>query len=165
VAGFLKVRDQLATTPEGGAAVYAVAQAVYVQDAEVGLQCLTIATARKWLTADPQGYKGFSLSRMEQSNLKMRIAAKPYLARSYFQGTSPENGYSLPAGDLTVAIRQQPIDPVKDEGTKLFVHSTGADSPRPIVLSKNNRGLWKAHNWSSLQVGCRPPVEAVDDDL
>lgn len=162
---FLAQRDALAVTPEGGAAVYVVAQAVYAQDPALGLQLLTIATDRSQLSADAKGYKGQSLSNMEQQNLRMRIGAKPYLARSYFLGTSPENRYTLPAGDLEVAIRQQPIDPVKDDGTKLFVHCSGADSPRPIVLAKNNRGVWKAKSWSSLQVGIRPPVEAVDDDL
>ena len=54
---------------------------------------------------------------------------------------------------------------VQAERAKVFVWSSGADSPRPLTLIKNNRGLWKATNWSSLTVGIRPPAAPLDDDL
>jgi hypothetical protein len=161
---FLALRDQLATTVHGGAVMFVVAQAVYADDEELGRQLLTIAVDRGVLYDGPKGYKGKQLSNMELQAFRERIRGKPYVARSYFQGTSPENGYALPAGGLQVNVREQPRD-VEAERGKVFVHSTGADSPRPIVLLKNNRGLWKAKTWSSLQVGVRPPVEVVDDDF
>ena len=54
---------------------------------------------------------------------------------------------------------------VGEDTAKMFVWSTGADSPRPVHLVKNNRGVWKAKNWNSLSVGVRAPVQVVDDDL
>ena len=57
------------------------------------------------------------------------------------------------------------MDTITDERAKLFVFSSGADSPRPVTVKKNNRGLWKATSYSSLDVGVRPPIVIVDDDL
>jgi hypothetical protein len=65
---------------------------------------------------------------------------------------------------VRVRDQQVPGETVGDTA-KRFVHSSGADSPRPLTLRKNNRGLYKVTSWSSLQVGVRPPVETVDDDL
>jgi hypothetical protein len=164
VEEFLSLRNDLATTPQGGAAVYAAALCVYAGDPALGLQLLTIATDASELH-DGTTYKNKGLGGVRERALKDRIGAKPYVARSYFQGTSPENGYTLPSGPLSVNIRHQDRDPIGEDTAKLFVHSTGADSPRPIHLKKNNRGLWKARNAGSLDVGIRKPVEAVDDDL
>lgn len=48
---------------------------------------------------------------------------------------------------------------------KLFLYSSGADSPRPIQLSRNDKGLWKAYSWSSLESGVRPPAGNGTDDI
>lgn len=166
VEAFLALRNRLATTPEGGAAVFAVALVCLTRDEELGRAALTIAIDRSQLSEGAKGYKGFQPSNMELQSFKERIAAKPYVALSYLAGTAPEAGYALPVGPLTVKIRNQGLAHERSEDTaKLFVHSTGADSPRPLALVKNNRGLWKAKGWSSLTVGVRPPVEVVDDDL
>ncbi len=42
---------------------------------------------------------------------------------------------------------------------------TGAATPRPVTLKRNDRGVWKAYEWSSLLVGVRPPVLKIEDDL
>jgi len=166
VEGFLALRDRLATTPEGGAAVFAVALVCLTRDEALGRAALTIAIDRSQLSQGGKGYKGFQPSNMELQAFKERIAGKPHVALSYLAGTSPETGYALPAEPLKVRVRNQGLAHERTEDTaKLFVHSTGADSPRPIALVKNNRGLWKAKGWSSLTVGVRPPAEIVDDDL
>ncbi len=161
---FVALRNDLATTPHGGVAVYMVALVLYSNDVDLGLKCLTVAMDASELS-DGDAYKGKSPSRMRLRELKDRIGAKPYIARSYFLGTSPENTYELPSGSLSVKIRHQAIDVITDERAKLFVYSTGADSPRPAIVQKNNRGLWKAKGYNSLDVGVRPPVVIVDDDL
>lgn len=163
VEEFLTLRGDLATTPHGGAVVYTVALVTYARDQELGLQMLTIAMDGSELQ-DGGVYKGKTPSHRRLQELKERIAARPYVARSYIQGTSPENQYQIPDASLQVKIREQPRD-VGEDRAKVFVHSTGADSPRPITLLKNNRGLWKAKNFGSLDLGVRPPIQAVDDDL
>ena len=164
VEEFVSLRNDLATTAHGGAAMYVVALVLFSKDPEVGLQALTIAVDAKELS-NGTIYKGKSPSPARVRELKHRIGEKTYVARSYIQGTSADNDYSIPSGPLEINIRQQERDTPTDERTKLFVHSTGADSPRPITLAKNNKGLWKATNYSSLDVGVRAPIVVVDDDL
>jgi len=40
---------------------------------------------------------------------------------------------------------------------------SGADSPRPITLTRNNKGIWKASSWHSLLVTIKAPL--FQDDL
>lgn len=164
VEEFVALRDGLATTPHGGAAVFVVALVAYSQDEALGRACLTIAVDGSLLSDGDQGYKGKQLSIVDMRNMKERLGGKPYVARSYIQGTSAAEAYALPPAPLTIRIKEQPHD-ISPERAKVFVHSTAADSPRPIALVPNNRGIWKAREWSSLQVGGRPPVVVVDDDL
>ena len=113
-----------------------------------------------------QGYKGLQPRRADLQAFAERNGPQPHIARSYVTGTSPEQGYALPAGPLSVRVRDQQVHgETQGDAAKRFVHSSGADSPRPLGLRKNNRGLWKATSWSSLQVGVRPPGTPVDDDL
>ncbi len=168
---FITLRDRIATTPEGGAAIFVVALLKYAEDQTIGEQFLTIAIDAKWLIDKPTGYKGKSPGVRYMQALKERIAGKPYVARSYIQGTSPENGYKLQT-PLTIKILEQEGDKAANAQrkaanglVKLFVYSTGADRPRPIEVNQNDKGLWKAYNWGSLEVGVRPPVENVSDDI
>ncbi len=169
---FVAMRDRLAKTPEGGAAMFVVALLKYAEDQNVGTDFLTISIDGKWLMDDKNGYKGKSVLRLYMQNLRERIVEKPYVARSYVQGTSPENEYVLPDYPITIKVFDQTVDAdinkanaEKGGAVKYFVHSTGADSPRPIQLKKNNRGLWKAYDWGSLLLGVRPPVKKTDDVL
>lgn len=171
VDDFVSWRDSVATTPEGGAAVFVMALLKYSEDQKLGQHFLTVAIDAQWLTNKADGYKGKApLPRYLQA-LKERIAGRPYVARSYLQGTSPENNYSaqFPA---TLKILEQSRDQASNArnrngsgSVKLFVYSSGADSPRPIELRRNDKGLWKAYNWSSLESGVRPPKTTTSDDI
>ncbi len=162
VEEFLALRDRLATTPQGGAAMFVLALEAYARDEALGLACLTTLIEHKQLGDGPGGFRGKAPSRAAQQALRDRIGAKPWLARSYLQGTSPATGYAAPPSPWRVAVREQPGDVAADRA-KVFVHCTGADSPRPLHLVKNEQGIWKANNWSSLEVGCRPPVAKSDE--
>lgn len=160
----LALRDRVAATPEGGAAVFVAALLAYGQDPALGLRCLTIAVEARQLVAGDRGYKGKQLALQATRDFADRLGGKPWVARSYVVGTAPASGYALPAGPLAVRLRIQPRD-VGPEQTKVFVHSSGADTPRPLTLVRNDRGLWKAKEWSSLQVGVRPPAAGDGDDI
>jgi hypothetical protein len=165
---FIALRDKLAVTPHGGAVMDVLASILYTQNQALGLQAITVATDMKWLEADKsgKGFKGFIPWNAEQGRLKERLLyGREYVARSYVQGTSPENGYTIPAGPLKFKIREQANSVIDPNNIKLFVFCTGADSPRPMALKKNDKGLWKAYEWSSLQVGPRAPVSTQKDDL
>lgn len=162
VEELVALRDRLATTPEGGAAIMVLALIAFAQDPALGTKFLTVAIEARHLGDGPDGYKGKQPSGVVLRDARDRIGRAPHIARSYVQGTSPQGGYALPAPPWRVAGREQPGDVQADRG-KTFVRSSGADSPRPMHLVKNDRGLWKASNWSSLEVGVRAPAAASDD--
>lgn len=162
---YLALRDRIATTPEGGAAAFAIALACYARDPSHGLAFITVAIAMDLLDDDPDGYKGRRPRRAIVQNLRDRIDGKTHIARSYIQGTRCETGYTLPNGDLVVRVKQQRDSLQSADRAKMFVYSTGADTPRPVSLARNAKGLWKATEWSSLEVGVRAPGGPIDDDL
>lgn len=156
------LRDRLATTPHGGAAILALALLAYSQDPALGTRFMTIAIEPRQLGDAPDGYKGKQPSRNVLQNLKDRIGRAPRIARSYLQGTTSANDFALPPPPWRVRVREQPGD-VQAEQARVFVWSTGAGTPRPVHLVKNDKGLWKASNWSSLEVGIQAPPPAPDD--
>lgn len=162
VEELVALRDRLATTPEGGAAVMVLALLAYAQDPALGVKFLTVAIEADQLDDGPDGYKGKQPRRMILQNARDRVGRAPWIARSYVQGTSPTNAYALPPAPWKLSGREQPGDVQGGKG-KTFIRSTGADSPRPVHLVKNERGHWKASNWSSLEVGVRAPAKPADD--
>lgn len=164
VEELVALRDRIATTPEGGAAIMVLALLAYAQDPALGTKFLTVAIEARQLDDGPDGYKGKQPSRMALIDMRDRIGRAPHIARSYVQGTSPQGGYALPPAPWVISGREQPGDVQGDRG-KTFVRSTGADSPRPVQLTKNDKGHWKASGWSSLQVGVRAPAAPASDDI
>ena len=162
---FVELRDGIAETPEGGAAVFALAVYLYTLDRDLGMSAITVALDRSRLIEDQSGYKGYKPASTIQMYLRDYTGPKPYIARSYFLGTSPENRYEIPSGPLSLRISKNSYSGQQNGQVKVFVECTGADSPRPVILAQNNRGLWKATNVNSLFVGIRKPIEEIDDDL
>ncbi|MFP4443759.1 MAG: DUF6935 domain-containing protein [Spirochaetia bacterium] len=161
---FLTFRDGTADTPEGGAAVLIQALLLFEQDHSLGHDALVIALDRNNLSQSSDGYKGFTYPPSLREYVNRYIKEKPYLARSYIQSTTPQGGYELPE-ELEITISKNIHSKITEDRVKVFIHSTGADTPRPVTIQRNNRGVWKAAELSSLFVGVRPPAETVDDDL
>ncbi len=140
VEEFVSLRDQVADSPAGGAAMFVVALYLHTQDRALGLQCLTVAVDRNQLTEGREGYKGLQPARRCIQNWRDRVLSKPYIAASYFLGTSPGGKYALPAPPFVIGFKEV-RNPYQKEGqAKCFVYSSGADSARPITLIRNNRG-------------------------
>jgi hypothetical protein len=161
---FIAFRDATADTAEGGAAVMVLAMLLYVQDPELGHDAMVIALDSSELREDSNGYRGYTLGNRGREFTTRYLAPRPYLAYSYLLGTSPENGYT-PPDTWTVRLTRNAHSEAIEGRVRLFVACTGADSPRPMTLRPNNRGVWKALEFSSLFVGIRPPVEVIDDPL
>ncbi|MCO5168272.1 MAG: hypothetical protein M9894_18175 [Planctomycetes bacterium] len=157
---FLTLRDQLAGTPRGGAAMFVTAMILYVQNEKLGLECLTIAVDQDMLVDGDKGYRNKQLRNAALSSLKSNLGPRPYLPNSYVDGTSHESGYVLPQGPLKIRFKTE-----EDHGdrSKVFVYCSGADMARPITLKVNDKGAWKAWEWSSLEVGIRKPTVVKDD--
>lgn len=95
-------------------------------------------------------------------------AEKSYIWRSYVKGTSPANKYEVPdPTNFEIETRIQDIDQPTPESTsvRIFVHSSGADSDRPIKLKKDSRGQWRVYEYSSLCVGVRKPASEADGEF
>jgi len=159
---FLKLRNNIATTPEGGATIFLIALKTYAENPELGKQFLVIAADRGSLQAGSV-YKGFALGKSSMQLIKSQMTKNKKIPNSYIQGSNPENGYSVKA-PFEYKYKSNPYsgDPAKGL-YKIFVFCSGADSARPITLKRNNKGFWKASNWSSVLTGIKK--EPVSDDL
>ena len=160
VAAFLALQDEIARTPQGGAAMMVLALLLYAGDVSVGHGCLAVAVDADRLSEGDQGYEGWQLRGRQRQLIRTQIGGQPHIPRSYIQGTSPENGYQLPPLPYELAFTDNPHSGEIASGTyKVFVASSGAASPRPVMLHRDATGIWKACEWSSLLVGVRDPAE------
>ena len=67
---------------------------------------------------------------------------KNYVARSYFNGATPENEYT-PSTPYTVKVISNQYSKLENGNyMKLLIHSGGADSPRSVTLRKTGGGTW-----------------------
>lgn len=162
---FIKFRDGIASTPEGGAIAFIVGSIIYSKNPQMGRECLVIQTDMSQLTSSNKGYKGYDLSSSNDYVVR-QLEQKPYISASYVQGTSNANGYEFKE---PLKFKIERVEKLSDGQVKVFVWSTGADTPRPIRLKQNDKGMWKAMEYSSIFVGVRPPVVkskgAVDGDF
>jgi len=75
------------------------------------------------------------VSAYDESFIKNQFDQYPYVIRSYFEGASPENGYSVdPDSPVTLTVSENPYSRDEDGYVKLFFRSSGADSERPVTL-------------------------------
>lgn len=166
VEAYRTMRDQIATTPEGGAAMAVVALQMYSVNQAEGYKAIIAHTDRSRLYEGSEGYKGFILGRSDLSLLQRQYDKLAYIMRSYFKGATPDNKYDIGSGPYTFELRSGKYAGDPETGTtKVWVLCSGASTPRPVTLVRNNRGIWKMKEWSSLIVGVVPPKEVVDDDL
>lgn len=154
LAEFTGLQAALPGSPEGAAAAFIVALLVYSRDSVVGEACLAAAVHHSRLSAG-----GERLRQMDLALIRTQVYGKPQLVQSYFRGTSPAQGYKLPAFPLGLEFSTNPYSGSAEEGeVKLFVPSSGADSPRPLRVRLDESLLpaaWRAVEWSSLLVGIR----------
>lgn len=163
---FVSLRDQVATSPQGGAAMMIVALLAYTEDSQLGRECLTVAVDRGRLEEGAEGYKGWQMRRRDMERIAAQLRDMPYLPISYVAGAGPENRYQQPVPPYVFQFSDNPYSGAADSGEyKVFVACSGAARPRPVTVRRNDRGIWKAYEWSSLLVGVQAPAEEETDDL
>jgi len=159
VEEFVTLRDEIAGTPQGGAALMIAALLVYAEDSDLGQQCLAAAIDPQRLEEGLKGYDGWQLRSRELSLIQSQIRHQPFIPRSYVRGATPENGYQLPDPPYIFDFAVSPYSGDPESGTyKVFVSCSGAATPRPVTVSKHGP-LWKAYEWSTLVVGVRTPAQ------
>lgn len=154
---FIQMRDRMATTPEGGAAIFVLAAIKYTQDPVMGRHWVIIATDPYWLSASSadRAYKGFDLGNSANFSLQ-QTDNKKYIPNSYVKGTSVANGYQLNNAPYKISIERSAD--AGDKMVKVFIQTSGADTARPITMKKNDAGVWKGFEYSSIFVGVKQPV-------
>lgn len=81
---------------------------------------------------------------------------KKYIPYSYFDGSSPGNGYT-PSKPYTVTFFDDPYSYSEENYVKLNVRSSGADSPRQVKLRCKGEQWFLFEQY--LMVGIRLPEE------
>ena len=82
------------------------------------------------------------LSTYDIQFISERLRGNEYLPFSYFEGTSPENGYK-PGASFSLIVKSLPNSFAEDGYGQLYLQSSGADSPRPVKLRKKpSTGQW-----------------------
>ncbi len=154
-----ELRDQVATSPIGGAAMFVVGMLAHGKDAKLGSQFFAQVMDSTSLEASKadDSFGGFHPSGTDRGLLEQLPKDKPYTASCYVQGATPEGKYALPGGPLEIRITTNQYSVINDTTIKVFVASSGVDTARPITLKLDAAGLWKAEEWSSLYVAIRPP--------
>ena len=88
---------------------------------------------------------------------RMRDTKYQHIFRSFAEGTSPENDYSMDPNSYQLMMGEL----VESTGyMRLFLYSSGADSPRPIWVKQFDDGLWYVINVVSTYAGVREPYSA-----
>ena len=83
-----------------------------------------------------------NVSEYEKQFIKERLKDKQYKVLSFFDGATPENGYT-PSVPYTIEVTDNPYSYPDDNWATMFVKSSGADSPRQIKLRKKpSTGQW-----------------------
>lgn len=162
---FTEWRDKVATTPEGGAAATVAALLAFSKDKQLGMQCLTlILDQRNVGTGDvikghaPIGAIMYHVNRISDYDMW------PYLAFAYLKGAQAEKNYVVSAPYTVVTSRQRNSGNDSGGQVQVFLDCYGF-RPRPISLHRNDKGIWKAYEMSSLFLNVAPPASAepVDD--
>jgi hypothetical protein len=157
---FLELRNQVAHTPQGAAAMMVVAMHIYKQFPVEGMKCLTANCTSPLVvpaTNNAGAYEGYVMG--NTSELQRKLKDYPHLPNVYFSGASPANQYTPdgPPYTMELATNLYSYQSSTDGSTriKLFVSTLGADSPRPVVVRKIG-DLYMVTEYSSLYLAPKP---------
>ena len=162
---FTEWRDKVATTPEGGAAATVAALMAFSKDKQLGLQCLTLMLDQRNV-GNGDVIKGHAPigAIMYHVNRISGYDMWPFLAFAYVKGGKAEKNYVVDPPYTVVTSRQKNSGSDASGEVKIFVDCDGF-RPRPISLHRNDKGIWKAYEMSSLFLNVSPPASSnpVDD--
>lgn len=163
---FTQMRNQLATTPEGGAAMTVAALLAFSKDPKVGLQCLTLILDKRNVVRGNviKGYAPLG-SVMYHVNRISGYKMWPYLGFAYLKGATSQNNYAVSAPYTVATMRQKNSGSDASGKVKVYIYCDGF-RPRPVSLHRNDKGIWKAYEMSSLFLNVTQPASmAPKDDL
>ncbi len=134
-------------TPEEAAALTVAALTRFSEEPAAGIAMLNALKG-------PQPLSAHDIQLLKDQLLGERN----YVARSHFEGATPENDYT-PAQPYAVVVYENPYSYTEENYARLFVRSGGADSLRPVTLRrKPSTGEWFLWNHVGLLPGIRIPA-------
>jgi len=151
VAEFKARVGREATEPRAAAKLWFEAVYAYAADRDLGGGCLAeIMAERDWQKSAGRLFVD-------------RLQNKGYLFRSYAKGASSANDYKLPDPDrfeLDLAdVDPKPFaDRPEGAAVRVLLKSSGAEAPRPLILTKGSDGRYRVSDAGGLLVGIRPPT-------
>lgn len=162
---FVQFRNQMAKTPEGGAVVFLTAMMGFSKSEDLGMQFMTIALDKSNLTKG-KSYKGFSPHSSLMYHIKRfnQYGLWSYTPFAYVQGSKPDDRYKTSAPYKITVSRNKYSGEEKSGKVKVFIHVYGV-SPRPVTMTVNDKGIWKAKEVSSLFLNVQAPPSQESDDL
>lgn len=129
------------------AAAAVLALALYETSPEKAIEILDYLTG-------PEG-----LSAYDKSFIKNQFDQYPYVMRSYFTGSAPENNYT--PKEYSLDIFENAYSRTEDGYVTLWITCGGADSPREIILrNRKSTGEWFVNAFGGLLSGIRLPADS-----
>jgi hypothetical protein len=149
--------QKAATTPERGATMLVLAMLVFENYPDEAEKMVVAAITDNNLVIAQDGTR--TLMPHMKDHLHKRLVQDPNIARSYVEGATPQNRYTMPEGQgYTFRFSRNRLSQVSDTEVRVFIATSGQSSPRPVFMKKQENGLWKAEESSSLFVGVYLPA-------
>lgn len=165
VEEFISFRDANANSPGGGAAVYILALMTFSKNNQLGMQCLTIALDQSNVV-NGDVYKGKKPGNgiMYHVNRMNGYKRWSYLGFAYTEGALASNNYNTDKSSFKVVSTTNKYSGSEEDGqVKVFIEVDGF-MKRPIILKRNDSGVWKALNVSSMFLDLKKPANQIEKD-
>lgn len=133
--------------PECICALFLCALALFERDKEAGTAAMNLLRGPKPMTP------------YDCQFLRDRLRGKSYLPLAYFEGATPGNNYQPRVPYMLNVLADPRPQDVEPGYLRVFLTTSGADSPRPLKLrQKVSTGEWFLWEYSSILSGIRIPV-------
>ena len=133
--------------PECICALLLCALALFERDKEAGTAAMNLLRGPKPMTP------------YDCQFLRDRLRGKSYLPLAYFEGATPGNNYQPRVPYILNVLADPRPQDVEPGYLRVFLTTSGADSPRPMKLrQKVSTGEWFLWEYSSILSGIRIPV-------
>ncbi len=150
--------NKLAATPEGAIVMFLAAMDIYAQNEELGKKCFGLC----FHPENRNGDEPIPYFLQFMRDRFYRGSNQPWIARSYFEGAKPENGYT-PKEPLTLKMKSRVNDDdyltsMDADVEKRWLKSSGADSERAVqVLRVRGEDLYYMFEYGGLPSQVRKP--------
>ena len=144
---FQALSAALGQSPEGKCALFLCAVRLFDKNKDEGTQAMDLLRGPRPMTP------------YDAQFLRDRLRGKSYLPLAYFEGATPQNGYTPQAPYVLNVLPDSRPQDIEPGYLRVFLKTTGADSPRPIKLrQKASTGAWFLWEYSSILSGIRIPA-------